>query len=374
MTSVRERKAAIDLIYICKCAVKGIAPSKEYLMDLEIDLLYQEANRHMLSAVVGSVLINAGIEHYKFEKAVALAQRGTVVFDYELGQVISELEQAGIWYMPLKGAVLKNYYPCIEMREMCDIDILIDAERAEDVRTIMERLGYETKSFGLYNDDDYLKPPMCYFEMHRSLFGDMHDRQLYEYYKDIKSKLLKDEGNECGYHFSPEDFYIFMIAHEYKHYNLAGTGLRSLLDTYIYLNASDLDMKYVTAETDKLGITEYEQKNRSLALKLFDGQELSEEESRMMDYIVSSGTYGIYYQNIGNRIEKAGGTTKYLLRRFWGPLYKNDQYYGYYKRRYPLFYKYPIMLPLLPFYRLYQVMKKNPGKIKAEINILRKSK
>ena len=33
-----------------------------------------------------------------------------------------------------------------------------------------------------------------------------------------------------------------MIVHEYKHYSGGGTGLRSLLDTYVYLRKVPLDM------------------------------------------------------------------------------------------------------------------------------------
>ena len=113
-----------------------------------------------------------------------------------------------------------------------------------------------------------------------------------------------------------------MIAHEYKHYNLGGTGLRSLLDTYVFLLSNDLDMKYVGAETEKLGITTYDRVNRRLAQKLFskDGRQLTEEEEKMLDYIISSGTYGTFEHVIRN----TGGRFKYFIRRIFGPIGKND--------------------------------------------------
>lgn len=55
-----------------------------------------------------------------------------------------------------------------------------------------------------------------------------------------QARLLGD-----GYekHFSREDFYIYLVAHEYKHYFLGGTSLRSLADTYIYLKKYPLRYK-----------------------------------------------------------------------------------------------------------------------------------
>ena len=160
-----------------------------------------------------------------------------------------------------------------------------------------------------------------------------------------------------------------MIAHEYKHYSTGGTGRRSLLDTYVYLQKNDLDMAYVAAEMEKLGIIEYEQKNSSSALKLFSGGELTEEESQMFDYILSSGTFG----TLEHKIDNTGGKIKYFIRRVCGPIGKDDPYREDFKKRYRTFFKYPIFLPFLPFYRLFRALKKSPKRIKAEANALRKA-
>ena len=75
-----------------------------------------------------------------------------------------------------------------------------------------------------------MTPPVLNFELHTTLFGSDHDETLYRYYADTKRLLRKDEDNNYGFHFSNEDFYVYMTAHEWKHYNGGGTGIRSLLD------------------------------------------------------------------------------------------------------------------------------------------------
>ena len=86
-------------------------------------------------------------------------------------------------------------YPSFAAREMCDYDILFDSKRAIDVKSIMESLGFQVKAFGEFKEDVYHKPPVSNIEMHRMLFGEKHDTKLVEYYKDVKSRLLKDENN-----------------------------------------------------------------------------------------------------------------------------------------------------------------------------------
>ena len=77
------------------------------------------------------------------------------------------------------------------------------------MKSILEKMGYETKKFGSGNHDCYQKEPVCNFEMHRALFGRNQETKIKEYYSDVKNRLIKDNDNAFGYHFSPEDFYNF---------------------------------------------------------------------------------------------------------------------------------------------------------------------
>ena len=182
MTDFEYRKSIDDVIYLCSCAVNSAAPEKEHVDALILENIYAASQKHMLASMVGTVLKGAGVSSNSFSNAIALAQRKAVVLNNDIKNVTAALDAAGIWYMLLKGAVLKDLYPRFDMREMADCDILFDKTRNADVKALMEGLGFETKSFRKSNDDDYFKPPVSHFEMHRLLFGDHHDKKLYEYY------------------------------------------------------------------------------------------------------------------------------------------------------------------------------------------------
>ncbi len=344
-----------DLIYLITCAVNQETPDPERTAATNLDAVYDLAVRHQVAAAAAPALEAAGINDERFKYALDQSVLRNVTMDAEMVRVFARLSEAGIWHMPLKGIILQHYYPVRGMRQMGDHDILFDAGRAEDVKNIMESLGFRTVEFGVIHHDEYSKPPACFFEMHRELFGLQHDDKLYKYYKDIQNKLLGD-----GYekHFSPEDFYLYVTAHDYKHYSNFGTGLRPLMDTYMILKNETFDMAYVAAEAEKLGIAEFESVNRSLAQHLFRGEKLTEKEQEMLDYILDSGVRGTLSHSVENEMaRKEWSKARFFLERFFAPLNKNSSRYKSLTTRYPFFYKHRILLPFLLIYRPFRVIR-----------------
>ena len=341
MTGVQMHQAEQDVICLVGCAVRGETPDPERLADL--DAVYTVASRHMLTAAVAIALERAGLKDARSSRAIAASLRKRLLFEQEMGRVKAELEAAGIWYMPLKGAVLQSFYPVSEMREFSDYDILIDAERAADVKAVMEGLGFTTKSYNRSCHDVYLKPPFFNFQMHISLFNKEYDGATYQYFRDVGNRLT---GAGCEKHFTPEDFYLYMLAHEYKHYSTGGTGLRSLLDTYVYLSRVTPDWAYVAAEAEKLGLSDFEKANRSLALQLFGGGELTEADRAMLDYVLRSGAYGNWKHAVENQLAKMNHSRKkYFLSQLAPP-------YGQMLKRYPILRKMPFLYPACWLHRL----------------------
>ncbi len=360
------------LIYLCSCAVNRRIPSIQNLEEVNTEALYHLADKHMLTSAVGMALESAGIKKECFTTAIAQAQRKNALLDADRALVLAELEKAGIWYMPLKGSVLKELYPRYGMRQMADNDILFDESRRVEVRRIMENLGFTTEHYEQANHDVYYKKPVSNFEMHVYLINGRSNDQLETYYLDVKDRLIKDEGNQYGYHFSVDDFYLFLVAHEYKHYVQGGTGLRSLLDTYVYLKQKGdaLNWDYIEMETIKMGVSDFGQLNRKLALNLFDEYPLSEAEQKMLDYILSSGTYGTMENDTNNQIQKNGRLGFFLSRL---TLSDEDM-----KNQYPVLRKAPWLYPLMWVWRLIYKFFTNHGKfmyqLKAALGIVKQKK
>lgn len=344
-----------DLIYLTACLINDSIPDKDQFDEHNLDRLFRAAEYQQLTSITSCALQKAGISDERFEVASSEAIFKQILHDEDRERITSAFENAGIWYMPLKGVVIKDLYPYPDLRQMADNDILFDASRAADVRGIMEELGYETVHFNTGHQDDYCKLPALHFEMHRKLF-DSTLTLFYRYFNDIKSRLIRVEGREYEYCFSQEDFYVYLIAHLFKHYYWEGVGLKSLLDVYVYLRhySQKLDWDYLDAAFRDLGIEAFEKRTRALASKTFLGKSLdclTKKEKKMLDQIILKGDFTTFDETVNDP-----GVLKQFLHRSFLPLEAV-------KVSYPSFYKYRVLIPFLPVYRLTTRW----GRAKAEI-------
>ena len=345
MTNHDYKQSAYYLLYLMRCALNGKTPKKEKLDKMDLSGVFALAKAHTLTAIAAYALSSGGVIDPRFMEEKYKAIRKNITFDAERRNVLAELEKEAIWYCQLKGCIIKDWYPEIGMRQMSVNDILCDENRMTDVRTCMERLDFETDLYGKCHQDVYKKEPVCNFEMHSCLVEPHHGDAIYEYYRNIKEKLMKDDDNSFGYHFSDEDFYVYCIAHEYKHFAGTGTGLRSLADTYVMLQkfGDDLDWSYINNELNKLGISDFERNNRELTLALFSGKELSAEQKKLLDYHIFSGTYGVIEHRIQNNIgENASVLAKLKYAASRAKVPEGDM-----REFHPFFYKHKALRPIL---------------------------
>lgn len=366
-----------DLIYLCGCGANGTKPDEEKVREMDRQQLYKMANYHSLTAITAMALESAGVQDKEFRQAKEKAIRKNMLLDLEREKLCGYLEQNRIWYMPLKGSILKDFYPKFGMRQMADNDILFDSSYRKTVKEYFESSHYNVIRYDEGIHDVYEKPPILNFEMHTALFGKSHDEKWQEYYKNIKTMLEKDDDNSYGYHFSDEDFYIYITTHAYKHYSRSGTGLRSLLDCYVYLQkkSDSLDWNYIETECGKLGVADFEKQSRGLAAKVFAAPangSLSEMDRQMLEHYLKSGTYGTLENAVKFQrkkfADKTGHTSKlsYTMNR----LFPDREWYEECK---PFYNRHPYLKPFFVIYRLFRAVFSRGKAILSELKIIRKS-
>lgn len=368
MTNNEYRKNAYCVLYLISCILNHKNPSAQKLNDIDYNNLYIVAKAHSLTSIIAYSLELCGIENHRFREGKYQAIKKDILFDSEQKSITNKLDELNIWYVPLKGMILKSYYPDVYMRQMADNDILIDESHRKDVYNIMTEKGYKIESYGTGNCDAYHKLPVYNFEMHAALFSEAYNNRFIDYYSKIKKRLLRVEKNRCEYKLSNEDFYVYMTAHEYKHYSVEGTGLRSLVDAYVFLNrfSKSLNMKYIEKELDVLGIKEYEYKRRQLIHDLFGKGKINIEQRKLLDYYIFSGTYGNIQNSVKNATDKTiRSKCKYIISRIFLPL-------SIIKCRYPFFYKHKYLIPYLYMYRIIHVLTTNSDRILYELKLLKK--
>ncbi len=364
-------KTAYDMLYLASCAINGYTPDLKLLKSNDLKCLYDFCNYHSMTSIVYYALNSCGVFDRCEDKelarlwkiASAKASHREILFDEERKRITDFFEKNNIWYLPLKGIIFKTLYPAAGMRQMADNDILFDKTRSDEVIRFMKSLGYsaEFEKNGIHGI--YMKPPSYTFELHTAVFAKSHGDRLYQYSNRFKEIMIKNE-NGCGYHLSDDDFYVYFTAHEYRHYVSSGTGLRSLMDRYVYvtLKGESLNWNFIHSQLKALGIDEFEEQSRTLAMKIFSkpphfcNAELDSKERKMLSYYASSGTHGSHGNNLNNSLKAiqnndkeitSATKRKYLMRRLFPGI-------EWYKDAAPFCYKNRWAIPFFLVYRFFK--------------------
>ncbi|NLB37104.1 MAG: nucleotidyltransferase family protein [Clostridiales bacterium] len=351
-------ESAIYLIALIAAAVHGEkAPSPGNFSNW--GELLELANKHSVANIVYYPLNQADFAIEQSVMAGFREARNKAVSreahqELEKEQIAQRLEEHSIRFIFLKGSIMKELYPRVDMRTMADIDILIEKSNAPAVRDILLSLGYEHRLDCSLHDTYYKRPVMnveihkqmmdASFEIVNSYFGNGFDR----------ASLIK--GHEFRYCLSKEDFYIFLIAHTAKHFYGTGTGIRSILDIYIYLCAYEklLDWFKISEALKKLELLNFANDISAISKLWFGGEKPARGFEKMEEYIISNGTYGKSENEISNRFIAHYGDSKFLLirklRYFVSTAFPGIKYMSV---NYPALEKAPVLLPTFWVARLF---------------------
>ena len=179
-------RVAMQLIGYEACGIPMDALSQEVLSDDFCEQLYRLSKSQDLAHLVGSALAKqkampAGEIGAKFEKQMFTAAFRYQRLNYEYLQMCALFEREAIAFVPLKGSVIREYYPEPWMRTSCDIDILVreqDLERA--VALLQSELSYRTDGERGYHDISLFSQSGIHLELHFNILEDMEgiDRLL----------------------------------------------------------------------------------------------------------------------------------------------------------------------------------------------------
>ncbi len=233
---------------------EGLPPEKPEEVSWRDILLLSE--KHSLAALTYSALSRLEKKPdketaEKWEHAYRVCVHADIQQEFAWEEIKERFSEQRIKFLPLKGILLKSLYPEPAFRSMGDLDILYEEKDFEKIKSLMRELGYEyrTESAGS-NHQIFFRPPVTTVELHRALLNDTSP--FAEYYNDVWRRALPTE-EPFVYRLSREDEYIFLLIHGYKHFSGAGSGVRTVLDFWLYLKryGKELDREYIAAELSR---------------------------------------------------------------------------------------------------------------------------
>ncbi|MBQ8195567.1 MAG: nucleotidyltransferase family protein [Oscillospiraceae bacterium] len=351
------------LIALMNAAINAGAPPK--VPDgMDLHELFELAQFHSVANIVLYMLEKTGADIPKDTAALFAQERdkailADITFQMDYEELSAAFREHGLRFLPLKGILMKQHYPQSDYRTMSDIDILIDDENAQKVRSVMEELGYETVEYNLGVHDVYHKLPVTRIEIHRELFG--ADGREY-------AAIFTDPWAMCctsgdALQFTDEAFFIFLLAHGMKHYELGGTGIRTFMDIHLFIQhlGKHLDLKRIYETFETVGQRKLCESFIALSEMWFGGNTRTEALTEMERYILLGGTYGTFSNQVETAI-KEKGKAGYVWNKLFPDLITMQHHY-------PMLKKAPVLLPVFWIVRIatkpFINRRQNAEKIKA---------
>ncbi len=352
-------------IELLRYAITGAPLSKETeksVDDAVLESVYEISAEQGVSSIVGSALTELGLANEEIKQAFFGFQLASIYnlerTEYELQKISELFENLEIKFIPLKGSVIRQYYPKPEMRESCDIDILIHKEDLDRAcLALSEQLGYERRVSSPH-DVGMFAPSGLELELHFSLYTAEDD------IKEIVDKVW-DYASVCpAFKFRCEltkEFFLFYhFVHMSKHIINGGCGVRPFMDLYVLDKNWQYDKNELYKMLSKAGLDSLADTAYKTAHAWFEDADGDQTTALLEDYIFSAGIYGNLENQTATSLARSGSKFKNLMQKIFLP-------YDKLKVIYPVLMERPSLTPLYEVKRWKRIIFRDKASHQIEI-------
>ncbi len=302
-----------------------------------ISALFSLSKRHDLTHIVSSFLYNNDLLvdeetklKYSREEIISVYRYEQIRYAYD--KICGIFDEADIPYIPLKGSVIRPYYPRESMRTSCDIDILIKEDHLNVAVEALTDKGFICGEKN-YHDVSLYSPNKIHLELHFNIQENI----------DTLDVVLKDAWNYampksgCCYEFTKEFFLFYIFAHMSYHFLSGGCGIRSLMDIWVIEHKMGITYYQAEGLLEAAGIYAFAKEISTLVDACFSNKPKDEFHEALLSYIFNGGVYGSVENNIAINNSKPYVTPRYIINRIFVP-YKDIIIEYPFVKRVPLFY------------------------------------
>lgn len=310
----------------------------------ELESLYRLSRRHNVVHIVGDALYKNGLlpaEHplaEKFEQQQLELLQRYAFQEQEKARITAALGAAGIPFILLKGAVLRQYYPDPYLRSSCDIDVLVhreDLERAQEA--LGTALGYTGTGKLTSHDVSLFSQSGVHIELHYDLMEDSDQNNGAAVLAQVWEHAAPEcEGSSC-YVMSDAMFYFYHVAHMAKHIRSVGCSVRPFMDLWVLEHRMEHDFAARDALLTQGSLLTFANAARRLSEYWFSDVAAGEDTQRFSAFILG---YGEKTTTVSVRRRNDTGKARYLLTRVFPP-------YAALEFRYPILKTHKWLLPVI---------------------------
>ncbi len=343
------------LFSLLRSAMSGDSISeqeKESFSDRSFDALMQISKMHDIAPLLAFALDKNGMAQDR-KKELSMC-RMTAIYryeqtNYELQDLCDALETAKISFLPLKGSVIRKYYPEAWMRTSCDIDILVRKEEIEQAAAYL--VGHCGYTYGEKSSHDIslFSQSNSHIELHYDLVEDGIANAASELLQSVWNSSALHDGYHHWHEMTDEMFYFYHIAHMAKHFVLGGCGIRPFIDLWILEHLDDADRDKREHLLKQGELLRFAEMACQLSRVWFGDETHSDITNQMERYILRGGVYGTSENRIAVQQQKKGGRFRYAMSRIFLP-------YDQIKYLFPVLQKHRWLTPMMEVCRWFKLL------------------
>lgn len=267
-----------------------------------------------------------------------------VLLDDALKKIGAALDKAGIPWLPLKGAVIRDLYPEAWMRTSTDVDVLV---HPEDLERAIQALEAETDFRA--GDRDYhdvaMNSPNVLLELHFSLLENSErlDPLLARVWD-----FAAPTAQGCRWEMAPEYLLFHVLAHMSYHLLSGGLGIRFFLDLWLLEHRTVFDREKLRLLCEEAGLLPFYETALHLTKVWLEGAEHTAQSAALEHYVLEGGVFDSgRYTGAVRQWSKRG--LLYLLSRLFVSR-------GVLEDMYPSLKRHPWLLPFFQIRRWFRLL------------------
>ncbi len=347
---------SIQLLFVLlRSAICGNQLEKKDLLllsdECEMQKIIALSKQHDIAHLVAEALNKNGLlseEHKETGNEIIKAIYRYTRLNHEYVELCNALEAAQIQFIPLKGSVLRQWYPEPWMRTSCDIDILVHESEVEmAAQHLIDKCGYTYGDKGA-KDISMFTVMGNHIELHYGLVRYGLNEAAYDVLNTVWSKSIVRNGYKYWFEMSDEMFYFYHIAHMAKHFVLGGCGIRPFIDLWILDNIVEADYSKRNILLRQGDLFKFAEEARKLSRVWLENAEHDDVSRQMEKYILRGGVYGTTENRVTIQQQKQGGRLRYIISRMFLP-------YDVIKFHYPILQKHRWLTPVMEIRRWFKL-------------------
>lgn len=346
------------MLSLIRYVITGEEITQEIIDSLNNEVLeeiYRIAEFHDITHIITYALSNIrkldeNDTSKKFSRAMLLEVYRHEQKNYEYQRICQLFEEKKIKFIPLKGSVIRKYYPEDWLRNSCDIDILVEEEHIEEiVKLLVQELKYITDGKRGSHDISLFTPGNVHIELHFNIISGTSD------YNKVLSRIWEFaspvDGKIANYKVSNEFLYFHIISHAAYHFLMGGCGIRPIIDIWLLKKNLNLDNEKLLLLLKEANLLKFTTEIEHLANVWIQEYAHNETTKMMEEYILSGGVYGTIENKVGMN-EHSKSKVEYFFHRIFMPYVTMKKYYK-------ILDKAPILYPFFHVVRWFRIIFKN---------------